>query len=84
MELPACGCPPRRAGLVVQAAARGEQRFEFGDIAAVVYYLRVVAWAIPDFSLEACAPALPAAHDAAGIWPVTVRQRSFLLAAAKP
>jgi len=72
------------AGLVVQAAARGEQCHELGDIAAVVYYLRVVGWAIPEFSLDACAPALRAAHDAARIWPVPVRQRCFLLVAAKP
>jgi hypothetical protein len=72
------------AGLVVRAAARGEQRHELGDIGAVVYFLRVVSWAIPEFSLDACAPALRAAHDAGRIWPVPVRQRCFLLVAAKP
>jgi len=48
-----------------------------------VYYLRVVGWAIPEFNLDACAPALRTAHDAARIWPVLVRQRCFLLVAAK-
>jgi hypothetical protein len=36
------------AGLVIPAAARGEQCHELGDIAAVVYYLHVVGWAIPE------------------------------------
>jgi len=73
-----------RAGLVVVGAVRGEEREEFHDIAAVVYYLRVVSWAIPEFSLEACSARLRAAHDSRQLWPVVVRQRRFLLVAAKP
>ena len=74
--LPLASRQVQDAGLAVQAAARGEQRHELGDIAAVVYYLRVVSWAVPEFTLEACAPALRAAHDTAGIWPAAGRQRA--------
>jgi SAM-dependent methyltransferase len=73
----------RGAGLAVQAAVRGEQRHELRDVGALVYYLRVVGWAIPEYSLEACRPALRAAHETPEIWPVPFRQRHFLLIASK-
>jgi len=73
-----------QAGLAVQAAVRGEERQEFHDVAAVVYYLRVVSWAIPGYSLDACAVRLCTAHATPGMWPVPVRQRRFLLIATKP
>jgi SAM-dependent methyltransferase len=72
------------AGLAVETAARAEQRLEFHDIAAAVYYLRVVSWTIPHYSLDTCAPALRAAHENPGMWPFPVRQRRFLLVATKP
>lgn len=72
----------REAGLTVQAAVRAAERHELRDIGALVYYLRAVSWAIPEFSLEACGPALRAAHQTPGIWPVPFRQRHFLLIAS--
>jgi SAM-dependent methyltransferase len=72
------------AGLTVQAAARGEECHDLHDVGAVVYYLRVVGWAIPEFSLDASRPQLRAAHDKPEIWPVRLRQRRFLLIADKP
>lgn len=72
------------AGLAVETAVCGEQRLEFHDIAAVVYYLRVVSWAIPHYSLDTCAARLRAAHDTPQMWPVPVLQRHFLLVATKP
>jgi SAM-dependent methyltransferase len=72
------------AGLAVDTAVCGEQRLEFHDIGAVVYYLRVVSWAIPHYSLDTCAARLRAAHEAPHMWPVPVRQRRFLLIATKP
>jgi hypothetical protein len=72
------------AGLAVETAVCGEQRLEFHDVAAVVYYLRVVGFAIPHYSLDACAASLRAAHDTPQMWPVAVRQRRFLLIATKP
>jgi len=71
------------AGLTVQAAVRGEERHELRDVGALVYYLRVVGWAIPEYSLEACRPALRAAYETPEIWPVPFRQRHFLLVASK-
>jgi SAM-dependent methyltransferase len=72
------------AGLHVETAVRGEERHDFYDIGAVVYYLSVVSWAIPEFSLDACAQQLRAAHDTPEIWPIPVRERRFLMIAAKP
>ena len=37
----------RDAGVSVQAAVRGAARHELRDVGALVYYLRVVGWAIP-------------------------------------
>jgi hypothetical protein len=50
----------------------------------VVYYLRVVGWAVPQFSLETHREELRAAWNTADLWPLTVRLRRFLLIAAKP
>lgn len=72
------------AGLTVQSAVAGQECQEFHDVAAVVYYLRVISWAIPQFSLDACAGKLRAAHATPGRWPVSVRHRRFLLIATKP
>jgi SAM-dependent methyltransferase len=73
----------RDAGLTVQAAVRGEEQHEFRDVGALVYYLRVVSWAIPEYSLDACRAALCAAHEASQLWPASFRQRHFLLVATK-
>ncbi|MGH3301794.1 MAG: class I SAM-dependent methyltransferase [Streptosporangiaceae bacterium] len=74
----------RDAGLTVQGAVRGAERHEFRDVGALAYYLHVVSWAIPEYSLEACGAALRAAHDAPELWPASFRQRHFLLVAVKP
>jgi hypothetical protein len=71
------------AGLTVQGAVRGEERTQLNDVAAVIYYLHVVSWAIPEFSLHTCMARLRAAYDDAGRWPLTLRLRRFLLAARK-
>ena len=73
----------RDAGLTVDAAVRGAERHELRDVGALVYYLRVVSWAIPEYSLDACRGALRAAHDRPEIWPVPFHQRHFLLVASK-
>jgi SAM-dependent methyltransferase len=72
------------AGLMVEKTALGEERHRFRDVAAVVYYLRVVGWAVPQFSLETHREELRAAWNTADLWPLTVRLRRFLLIAAKP
>lgn len=72
------------AGLTVEAAISGEECHDFRDVSAIVYYLRSVSWAIPQFSVEACTERLRAAHEAPDNWPLPVRLRRFLLIAAKP
>jgi SAM-dependent methyltransferase len=74
----------RDAGLTVQGAVRGAERHELSNVGALVYYLRVVDWAIPDYSFATCAAALRAAHDAPELWPASFQQRHFLLVATKP
>lgn len=71
------------AGLKIQLAVRGEERHQLNDAAAVIYYLRLVSWAIPEFSLDSCIARLRDAHERPGTWPVTLRQRRFLLVASK-
>ncbi|HSR86999.1 MAG TPA: class I SAM-dependent methyltransferase [Streptosporangiaceae bacterium] len=71
------------AGLHVLAAVRGEERHEFHDVGAIVYYLRVVNWAVPQYTFDACEQRLRELHETPRIWPVLVRHRRFLLVAAK-
>ena len=74
----------RDAGLSVHRAVAGEQLDRFADVAAIVYYLRLVTWAVPEFTLERFAGRLRELHDTPGAWPVIVRQRRFLVVATKP
>jgi SAM-dependent methyltransferase len=71
------------AGLTVQGARAGEERQHFHDVAGIIYYLRVISWAVPEYSFEAYAGRLRELHETAGAWPVTVRQHRFLVVAAK-
>jgi SAM-dependent methyltransferase len=74
----------RRAGLTIRRAEAGEELQRFADVAAVVYYLRLVVWAVPGFTVERFAGRLRELHDTPAAWPVTVRQRRFLVVATKP
>jgi hypothetical protein len=74
----------REAGLTVPVATAGEERQRFHDVAGIIYYLRVISWAVPEYSLDECAGRLRELHETAGVWPVTNRQRRFLVVAAKP
>jgi hypothetical protein len=71
------------AGLHVLAAVRGEERLEFNDVGATVYYLRVVCWAVPQYTFDSCEQRLRELHEKPHMWPVLVRHRRFLLVAAK-
>jgi SAM-dependent methyltransferase len=73
-----------QAGLIIEKTSAGEERQHFHDVGAVVYYLRVVSWAVPEFSLGAFRDQLHAAWRTPTLWPFTVRLRRFLLIAAKP
>jgi hypothetical protein len=74
----------RGAGLTVHRAVAGEQLDRFADVAAIIYYLRLVSWAVPEFTVERFAGRLRELHDDPAAWPVTVRQRRFLAVATKP
>jgi hypothetical protein len=61
----------------------GEELEQFNDVAAIIYYLRVVGWAVPEFTVDRFAGRLRELHATPGAWPVAVRQRRFLVIAAK-
>jgi hypothetical protein len=62
----------------------GEQLDRLADVAAIIYYLRLVSWAVPGFTVERFAGRLRELHDTPSAWPVTVHQRRFLVVATKP
>lgn len=68
-------------GLTVTVARAGEQTERFADVAAVVYYLRAVSWAVPGLTFAQCVERLRPVHETPEAWPVTVRHRRFLLIA---
>lgn len=53
----------RDAGLRVLSAHMERLRVEFFDVGAIVYLLRKVIWAVPDFSTEKYRDRLRALHD---------------------
>jgi SAM-dependent methyltransferase len=72
------------AGLVVEEIAAGAERIYFHDIAGIVYYLRVVSWDFPDYSLDTHRDRLRALFLDGSAWPVVSSLRLFLLVASKP
>jgi SAM-dependent methyltransferase len=52
-----------RAGLAVTTLRAERPKTEFYDIGAVVYFLRLVVWIVPDFSVERYRDRLRALHD---------------------
>jgi SAM-dependent methyltransferase len=52
-----------REGLVVEVLEHERPRAAFFDVGAVVYFLRVVPWIVPDFSVDRFARQLRALHD---------------------
>lgn len=72
------------AGLEIQAAMAGDEHRRFPDIGTVIYYLRAVGWAIRDHEFADLLLRLRQAGENTGIWPLTIRSRSFLLIATKP
>ncbi|WP_410811476.1 class I SAM-dependent methyltransferase [Micromonospora sp. 067-2] len=53
----------RAAGLVVDELRHEALRTTFDDVAAVVYFLRKVIWAVPDFSVDRYRPRLADLHE---------------------
>jgi SAM-dependent methyltransferase len=74
-----------RAGLVVTTLRAERPRTEFYDIGAVVYFLRLVVWIVPDFSVARYRTQLRALHEQIvrdGILATTASR--FLIEAVKP
>lgn len=71
------------AGLTITMAKTGEEVHHLHDISAVVYYLRVVSWEIPEYSVEKFRPQLRAAFDTKSLWPLPLRQPRFLVVATR-
>ena len=74
-----------RAGLVVTALQAERPRTEFYDIGAFVYFLRVVVWIVPDFSVARYHNRLCSLHEQIvrdGAFATTASR--FLIEALKP
>ena len=72
-------------GLEVVDVREADLRCVFKDIAAVVYFLRLVVWIVPDFTVDRYRTELRALHDrmrADG--PFVATSRRFLIEARKP
>jgi SAM-dependent methyltransferase len=52
-----------RSGLVVEDLQLERLRAAFFDVGAVVYFLRLVVWTVPDFTVDRYRPQLRALHD---------------------
>jgi SAM-dependent methyltransferase len=75
----------RQAGLEVTDLREFRGRMEFGDVAAVVYFLRKVIWIVPGFTVAGYANRLRALHEriqARG--PFAATSVRFLIEARKP
>lgn len=74
-----------RAGLIVKELKTERPRTEFYDIGAVVYFLRVVVWIVPDFSVSRYRDRLRSLHEEIvrdGVFTTTASR--FLINAVKP
>jgi SAM-dependent methyltransferase len=72
------------AGLTVVRAEDGIETQLFGDVGALIWYLRAVDWGVADFDVVRCEPALRRLHERMRSGPVPIRQRRFLLVALRP
>jgi SAM-dependent methyltransferase len=97
LDLPAPPPPPRRwnlalavaqgeaAGLQVVARGEADERRAFLDVGALAWYLRVIPWAIPNFSIDGFREQLAQLHARiASDGPLSVRAPHFWLEARKP
>jgi SAM-dependent methyltransferase len=72
-------------GLEVVDERQADLRCVFDDIAAVVYFLRLVVWIVPGFSVDRYRAELRALHDRiTAVGPFVATSRRFLIEARKP
>ncbi|MDQ0376974.1 methyltransferase domain-containing protein [Amycolatopsis thermophila] len=75
----------RAAGLEIVDLRAERLRMEFGDIAAVVHFLRKVIWMVPGFTVEAYEPQLRTLHERiATEGPFLAHSSRHLIEARKP
>jgi SAM-dependent methyltransferase len=70
-----------RVGLEVVDLRSEELPMRFDDVGAVVYFLRLVVWIVPGFTVERYLPQLRALHDRMPFYATSSR---FLIQARKP
>jgi SAM-dependent methyltransferase len=74
----------RAAGFEIVVARHGEEHQAFRDIAAFIWYMRAVSWAIPGLDLTERDAALRRLHAEMNDAPLVIRQRRFLVVAMRP
>jgi AcrR family transcriptional regulator len=73
------------AGLEIVRAQEATPEIVFYDIGAVVYFLRLVVWIVPNFTVDAYRPQLEALHDRiVRDGSFTTHSHRFLIEARKP
>jgi SAM-dependent methyltransferase len=71
-----------RAGLSVTQSAESREEVAFADVGALAWYLRMVPWTVPDFSIEIYRERLRELHER--VDPLTLPLPGFYLEAVKP
>jgi SAM-dependent methyltransferase len=66
------------AGLRVDESGEAEQTITFADVGAMVWYLKAIPWAVPEFSADFFRDCLEELHERE---PIAVRQQRFWLKA---
>jgi SAM-dependent methyltransferase len=74
-----------RAGLSVKRSAEGREEVTFADIGALAWYLRMVPWTVPGFSIARYHERLRHLHEQLEVTgPITLPLTGFYLEAVKP
>ena len=82
--LPLAASQLTAAGLTIVTTAAGHARRYFDHVGAVIYYLKIVGWAVPGYSLDEFLPRLREAWQTTAAWPWLITERRFLVVAAMP
>ncbi len=72
------------AGLTVTVRRAGQTIRLLADVGALVYYLKIVPWIVPEYRLEEFLPRLRTVARRRDAWPAPVTGHRFLVVAVKP
>lgn len=72
------------AGLDVTVQQAGRAVRYLRDVSALVYYLKIVPWAIPQYQLEELLPRMRSVAMTRSAWPAAVSACRFLVVARGP